>query len=87
MLDTRTDAFENKSSNVFLSAAKDYRSNDGVGVAKGYRVLEDSAGSGFETGDFVKAKLGKGYRRRTPLPQLPKCVASPDDHEGGVLLV
>ena len=40
-------------------------SNDDVGVARGTVFQERRSGVGFETGDFVKEKLGGTYRRTT----------------------
>ena len=41
------------------------RSNDGVGVARGIVFQALRPGAGFQTGDFVKEKLGGGYRTTT----------------------
>ena len=48
---------KNISTFIFLFA-KDYTSNDDVGVARGTAFQELRPGAGFKTGDFVKEKLG-----------------------------
>ena len=64
-----------KSSYIFLFAKKGL-SNDDVGGTRGTAFQEIRPGAGFETGDFVKEKLGGD--RRTSLchggylnPQIP----------------
>ena len=49
---------ENISFNIFLFA-KGNQSNDGVGVPRGMTFQELRPGAGFETGGFVKKKLGR----------------------------
>ena len=43
-----------------------------VGVSRDTVFQEIRPGAGFETGDFVKEKLG-GYRRTTPRPWHSSC--------------
>ena len=54
------------SSHAFLFA-KDNRPIDDVGVAKTTVFQEIWPWAGFKTGDFVKGKLGGGYRGMTPV--------------------
>ena len=71
MLDTRMDTIEH---NVFIyfsccmQSSKKGLSIDGVGVSRDtVFLLEIRTGAGFETGDFVREKLGAGGYRRTAL--------------------
>ena len=56
LLDTREDAIEHKAS-ICLLVCKDLSVND-VGVSRDTVLQKIRPGAGFETGDFVKEKLG-----------------------------
>ena len=56
LLDTRQDTLDGKVPTCFLVCKG--LSIDGVGVSRGAVFQEIRPGAGFETGDFVKEKLG-----------------------------
>ena len=64
MLDTRKNTIDRNVSTYFL--VRKGLSIDDVGVSRDTVLREIRPGAGFETGDFIKEKLGGLYRRTTP---------------------
>ena len=60
---------KNNLSTYILVCNKGYRTMTSGWVARGTVFREVRPGAGFKTGDFVKEKLGGGYRRTTLLRQ------------------